>query len=369
VIEPGAAHGAAPRSELEAALDRARRDALREFEKRFAWRPGPIPIEWRAVTAREAPPRPAEGEVAVRAPNPPFEAGRTSVVDDRITVEIPVHRYERRPRKVRAPVAHEAAHALLASRLGRQRYSRLSRWWREGVALCIAREGEARVRARFVRALLEGRPRERALSWPLPLDAGEADFDAEGYLVVSELIRRYGDSGLARIVDDLAAGRSLGAALEALAGKDAVSLLRELSSEVGERAYSAAPQTAADALRDALRSLEAGDSEAAARILLPEEIGSADHAYAETTRYILARAQFECGRRDAALTLLAQFWEEPEEGLWEAEALALGAEIFLLQGSLQGSRTLAEECIERFPDDRESVRRAKLTIARGSSTR
>ena len=355
-IEPDSLRSDPRMRALLAVVESARSEALDDLSHRFALSGGRLSIRWKFTSHL---PRTAGNRVG-------FEAGRTQVGPRAITVILPARRYLERPRKVRPVVAHEAAHALLASQVGdRERYLALPFWFREGLALLGSGEGESRVAQRIARTVVHGEAPDSFLRGIRPGRASGTTptaTPAESYLAVRSLVRRLGDRGLKALLQDLSGSPDPAALVARAPGMPGEEWRLLLRREARQRVAELAPPSVGVDFRRGLAHLEKREL-AAARRVFSSLCGRRDAgALLTSSRYFLGRAHMAAGEVRQASVELERLISRPSEGLWEAEALNSLAECCLAAGEERRARAYLDESLERFPDDARAVTRARTLL-------
>jgi hypothetical protein len=258
-------------------------------------------------------------------------------------------------------VVHEAAHAALAARLGsRERYLSVPAWFREGLALAASGEGEDRVAAREIAEVVE--PRGRGAPAASGRAVSRLAHDAVGFERVRALRAALGADAWRAVLAALERGEDLRKLLtERYSGvlAERIPRIEAQHRPVRERMRADLAQ-----LREGLGLLSSGDlaaAEACFERVLRDNGGP--RVVGETARLFAARTAARAGDPARALELLSGLWEEPVEGLWEAESLALGAESARLTGRPELAQALARECLERFAEDRDSAAAARAVLS------
>lgn len=365
-VESDALEGDPRLPALRAVVEGARQKALRRLRSLFELEPGPAPVRW--ILGGSLPTRRAGSASSVSH----FEAGWSAFRDGEVSVFLPAYRYLARPQKACPVIHHEATHALLASRLGsRARYEKVPAWFREGLALHVAGEGEARVEGRIALSLVDGKPAGsflKGLRDTRNLRGPTAPSPAESYLAVRWLARAVGRPGFRVLVRRLAAGEDLSTLLTKACGQPEEQLRRMLDLENRAYVQSLVRPEELGWFRSALGLLQAGDTVAArsaakARPLLEKVLRSPQVGpLRETARYYVARALEVEGLHGKAMAYLEEIVDNDVESLWEPEALWLLGLCRREGGDPSGARRLWEEVVERFPEDREVVSRAQLCL-------
>ena len=296
-----------------------------------------------------------------------FELGRTYFGEGSIVVSLPARKFLSQPDAVRAVIQHELVHAVHASHAGtRARYEATPRWFREGVALLFAGEGEERVRERVAYTVFGGADATSFLKGiSLTPGVSERLSDAEGYLAVLWLraqlsrarhfifVRRVvTGEGLARLVrEQLGLGPST-ASLEMR--RAARAHIRALLAAVRQKRF-----------HSLLRELEDRAPNVTSRLevfLAENEAGP----LAGTLRYLLAKEALRRGEAPrfvaAAVGHLEALRSSPGT-LWRPEALVLLGQCYLRQGRRDAARRAWREVTEVFGEDRVVSREARKLLA------
>lgn len=194
---------------------------------------------------------------------------------------------------------HELVHALLRDRLG-QRSFELPVWFREGLALQLAGQAEARVAHTLSNQVFAGRPLA-ALADGLERDPQHSFRDyAEDALAVGWLLRaRGGAPPLPALLARLVEGASFADALEATLKRPYAALLAEAERRAAAALAAAAGEGAASYLRlKAAAQAAPGDglAPAVARGLTDWLDSHGQHPLAPNARLRLARSQLAAGQ-------------------------------------------------------------------------
>jgi hypothetical protein len=368
-------------------LEEAKVDGFARARGEFALPPARLPVRWVLdLSPPPAPPPPSERAGALAVDPESIEAGRTSFKPGALVVTIPARKYLAAPQAARRVIAHEAAHAAIASALGTpERYSLLPRWFREGVALGFAGEGDARLDDRIAWTVFVEEPADAFLCGLPPPGAGlpgagEPSY-AEAWLGVRRLEERVGPAGTRSLILAALRGDDFVHSLEDLLGVSFDTFRADALRHARRRVRELLPAAREEAFRESLRLRAVRPSEAvcAWRRLLEED---ARCPLAGTLRYLLARAllrdvaaegapgealppladpadpRLEAARRDLEALLAA------DRALWRAEALVLLGECHALRGASEAARGLWEEAIERFGEDDLPASRARRLLDR-----
>ena len=364
-VAGGALRGDRRLAALVRELDEARLEGLRRVEERCGLRPGALPIEWRLVDRPVGPgAASAGGHVDVYAGGRGFHAGETVVDATRVVVTIPAHRYLARPRKVRRVVVHEAAHAVLASRLASaERYAAVPEWLREGIALWVSGEGSERVDSRVAIALLAGSPPASFLrgldKHPMPAEAWLA-FRSIETRVGTERTRRF----VAAIGDGAPAESAIAEALGLHAGEAARWIRRDVERAVDELLFPGDARRVTSALAARVEGRPADAARELESLAERDRQRDGRRPLATTFRYLLAGVLLESGQVSEAREALVALLPEDREVFWEPEILARLAECERRLNRPQRAVRYWNEVLERFPEDREVSARARAELAR-----
>ena len=316
-------------------LEASRARALAHIEKSFGLTVGERPVEW-----------------ILRTPSPDgtgsaFHVGETVIREERVTVALPPHRYFGRPDHARGVIVHEAAHALLGSRLGPTAYRHLAPWFREGFALHASGEGEGRVAARIATTLVEGKQPASFLrglaTRPLP---------AESYLAVAWLVDKLGENGFRVLVRKLAAGGDLEAELTRALASNADELGRSMRQFARSRVEKACPEVVVDRFGRAMSAYRTKSLEEARRAFAALGESSKARVVHATSRYFLARVTLLAGDPEGARTQLESLLDARHEVLWEPEILEQIGNCHVALNRPREADRYFDEVLERFPDDR-----------------
>lgn len=340
---------------LRASCEAAACTALERVASELGLVPGRLPIRWVFDLALARP----------QAAGQPFEAGRTSWAENDAALEVilPARKYLGAPQRAASVVLHEATHAVLASAMGsRAAYEAVPRWWREGLALLIAGDGEVGLREAIAHGVHRG---EAADAFTRGLTSPNASYP-EAYVAVAALRERWGREGLQAFLKDLVAGASFepllerysGLKMEALAVLAAVELRKRvllLVSPAQVSAFAALLEARANGRPGPLRLwLEKLTVEESAGVLVP------------TARYLVARDLLatDKGREAAELARnhLLRLLQEPGDA-WRPEALVLlGQAEQTLQRQEDACRAWSE-VLEVFGEDAAAGEQARRKLA------
>ena len=321
---------------LCAELEVARRRALERVASTLGLRPGPRPIEWRLVR-----PFPQQGKLREG-----FLAGHTEVREDRVIVRLPAHRYLARPAKARSVVLHEAAHAVLASRMpSAAAYALVPEWLREGLALRVSGEGPGRTAGRISAAVVEG---QSPASFLRGTGSVAGVTQAEAWLALRTLEERVGGDGLIALSRALAAGRPAETALGAVLGKNAAQFPQHALRAARREIDRSAPKEHVASFRRGLRALQSKDLAVAASAF-ETVLERQETPLAESARYFLARTLLRAGEVDRGVECLRKLLEAEAEGLWEEECLEHLEKSARRSGRVDEAERCSRERRERFP--------------------
>lgn len=322
--------------------------ALEKVRRDLALVPGKLPIRW--VLRLRRPGREAGGLKA--------EAGWTEVGEEEVVVTIPAWRYLAFPSKARRVVIHEAVHAVMASRVGTgEAYLSIPRWFREGVALMVAGEGEGRVKGRISATLLRGGSSAGFLvgvAGPAPgsLDGGLQIYPAEGFLAVSWIERRLGRAGFRELLSRLGAGgvfkdelvRLTGLQPEGIAKATLLSSSKSISRLISKRSERL--------FAEAVGFLEKGRHEPADEILSALEGAEGSLAVADSVVFLYARTLVEKGLYSRATRRLESLLQDGYEVPWEPEVFEQLGRCRAGLGKAREAVALWKMVRERFPHDK-----------------
>ncbi len=343
---------------LKRELETARVEALGRVEKRLGIAPGKTAIAWIAVAS-------PDDTARVRAATTGFHAGWTRVEAAAVVVRLPAYRYLARPAKVRRVVVHEAAHAVLASRLRtRERFEAVPFWLREGLALWVAGEGPQRVRDRVALTALGGRPSasflvgvevdaERSARHALPTYA-------ECWLAVRWIESALGADGVRHVSRRVAAADDAARVVAAAVGVAPAALVPTIFRDSRRHVRKLLPAASEAEFRAAVVRFERGDHAAAREAFKALLAAGRAPALDDTLRYLIARTRVESGAWAVARDAFERALQRPDEGLWEPEVLEQLGRCRDGVGDVSGARRAWEEALERFPEDERvasSVRR------------
>ena len=361
----GATHAAHPLLEaLLRAAEESRRDSLARLRAEMSLEPGKTPIRWildlSGSSSRD------DGK-PVKPAAEFFEAALTRFADGTIEVVVPARKYLRRPDEARAVVAHEAAHAVLASALEKSdRYQAVPRWFREGIALRFSGEGELRVSETVAVTVFKERGASSFLvGISFDRRPGDATSAAESYLAVRWVERRLGREGLAKLCREVAGGKGLRDELEGLLGLSEAGLRAEALRFARDAVARILPASREKAFRDSLSAQANGNKElamAAWRRLLEE---NPQGPLAGTIHYLLAKELLKApggaGESGEAMRHLESI-SRASSVLWRPEALVLLGERLREAGRSSDARALWTEVLEAFGEDLEPASRARKLL-------
>lgn len=339
-------------------------EALARIREELGLVPGKAPIRWVLDVTDAAPPA-RQGE--------PFKVGRTRFVKGSAVISIPARKYLREPSAARSVIAHEAVHAVCFSALGSaERYEAVPAWFREGVAVHFAGEGDLLIREAVVASLLEDQPADAFLTGLPPTDlargtarhggrGAEVSY-AEAYLASSYIHGKLGASGWKLLVSRTASGQSLAPLLESLLGSTGEALRARFLRHARRRVGDLLPAALGERFRESIRANARGEAERARaeweRILEENSSGP----LASTVRYFLARSALKgVGRPAARLHLEALLSERGS--LWRPEGLVLLGECLAGEGDTRRAREAWLEVLEVFGEDPGPAARAREALA------
>ncbi|HVR75743.1 MAG TPA: hypothetical protein VMT52_15515 [Planctomycetota bacterium] len=360
------AHPALPA--LLRAAGEAAEESLARIREELGLVPAKAPILWVLDVTDVA--RPArQGE--------PFKLGRTRFVNGSAVLSIPARKYLREPPSVRSVIAHEAVHAALMSALGSpELYEAVPAWFREGMAVHFAGEGDLLVREAVVASLLEDQPADAFLTGLPPMDfargtaprggrGAEVSY-AEAYLASSYIHETLGASGWKVLVSRAASGQSLVPLLESLLGSTREALRAGALRHARQRVGDLLPAALGERFRESIRADKRGEGEGARaaweRILEEDSSGP----LASTVRYFLARSALKELGSPAARLAARRHLEGllSERGsLWRPEGLVLLGECLESEGDTPRAREAWLEVLEVFGEDSGPAARAREALA------
>ena len=322
--------------------------------------PGKLPIRWVLRLADSSP-----SDSSVEA-----EAGWTEVGEKEIVVSIPAWRYLDYPAKAGRVVVHEAVHALMASRLGSgDAYRSLPRWFREGTALLVSREGDARVQGRIAAAVLAG---GRPASFLTGIHCGKpgssvtgcSPSPAEGYLAVRWLEDRLGKTGLRELLSRLSAGGSFTDELGQLTGLRTARLEGALLAHAAEAISRLASKDCRRLFAEALALCRSGKNAPARELFNAISKAPGNKALRDTAVFLHSRTLVEDGACRQAIVALEGLLKEGYEVPWEPEIFEQLGRCRRALGEPARARQLWKTVTERFPHDREIQARIAILLKR-----
>jgi hypothetical protein len=304
-----------------------------------------------------------------------FALGRTTFEGQAVKVTLMARRFLRDHGAAAVVVAHESAHAVLASALrSKARYEAVPAWFREGLAVSFAGEGEALVAEAMVHELL-GKRRAQGFLVGLPAAASPGETApraarvklAESWLAVRELEARLGGGWARLLLELLLQGESLDRAIEARTGLT-YDRFRAVAAGAAKRELARRlPREDEEAF---VRILEARERADTIRVVEQSEAllaRSPAGPLAGTLAYFLARAEIDAAgpaapvpRAQARLEALVR---QPLTA-WRAEALVLLGESRLRAGEPAAARECFEEVLEAYAEDRGPAGRAQVGLER-----
>ena len=349
-------------------LSRLREQRLGAFGvagERLGQGPGKLPVRWVLRLASSSPSAtPAEAE-----------AGWTEVGAGEVVVSIPAWRYLEYPSKAGRVVVHETVHALMASRLGSgEAYRAIPSWFREGVALLAAGEGDARVRGRIAATILAGSRPDSFLTGiycgrPASPEAVCRPSPAEGYLAVLWLEDRLGKTGLRALLSKLFAGGVFSQELGRLTGLRPARLEEAVLAKASETISGLVSKDGRRLLAEALALCRSGKNAPARELFNSIRKLPGNKALGDTVVFLHSRTLVEDGFYRRAGSALRGLLKEGYEVPWEPEIFEQLGLCRRALGEPAGARELWKTVVERFPHDREiQVRIAKLLRTQKAGT-
>lgn len=330
-------------------LQEQRVHALGIAGERLGLSPGKLPIRW---VLRLAGSSPSLSPVIA-------EAGWTEVGEKEVVVSIPAWRYLEYPAKAERVVVHEAVHALMASHLGSgEAYRSLPRWFREGTALLVSREGGARVQGRISATLLGGGHPDSFLTGIhcgklASPPAGCSPSPAEGYLAVRWLEDRLGKTGLRELLSKLSAGGSFTDELGRLTGLQPARLQEAILAHASETISRLASKNCRPLFAEALALCRSGKNAPAREIFNSIRKLPGNKALGDTAVFLHSRTLVEDGFYRRATVALEGLLKEGYEVPWEPEIFEQLGRCRRALGEPARARQLWNTVAERFPHDRE----------------
>ena len=333
-------------------LEDARAHAIDVLKRQWGIRPGARQIVWRVDASHTLL---SDGAGGAELGRTDFEVRDGAPV---VVVTLPARRFLSAPRLARSVVVHEAAHAFLASRMSIPSYLALPSWFREGLAVLAANEGERRLRERIARTVLD---RRAPAAFLRGLNSSiDVVTDTEGYLALKEFDRRLGRAALRFAIGRIAGGVSVESALA-----EAASIAwPELRAELARQVKAAVEGHLTDARAQRFRLLShgwpqlRGDSVRALEMFQTERPKG---PLGDTVRYMVARALWESepdrSRGQLEELLSGDGWQ------WRAAAGELLARSLVTAGERHAAERGFRDVIEMFGEQSPAGRRAARALA------
>ncbi len=351
--------------DLERRAARAASESISRLEAELGLRPGKGAVRWILDTS-PAPEGKAEGKAEGKSGPAPFEVGHTEflgVPAGSIAVTLPARKYLRATARVEPVIRHEAVHALLASALRtRERYEAVPRWFREGLAVEWAGEGEVTLGEAIAYTAFHDRPADAFIVGI----ASPGVTYAEAFLGVQFLSERLDAPGMKTLVGRVADGKPLDAVLLQLLGQSMEAIAAGALRASRQRVARLCSVERERAFRESLREPR-GAGPAAVRTWEALLQGDASGPLASTLHYLLGKHGIQGAPDAKAVRKARAHLEEVLSAggcLWRPEALVLLGECHEAQGDGVAARDRWQEVLDVFGEDEGPALRARAHLGK-----